>query len=285
MSTNSASDVRWACPTCGVTVTTQFCARCGEEPLPPRDLTLRGLAEKILHAFTSIDARAARSAWKLLRHPGELTRAWGSGIRKLYVAPFQLFLIANVLFFALQSATGENVFSSSLDSHLHHQDWSELAQSFLSQRLAATNMTVEQYEPLFNRAVVLNAKSLILLMTLPFALLLPLAFLREHRPFMTHVVFSLHLYTFLLLLFCAALLLAKLSAWVGLGGLDAPMVDNVLSIANLTICALYIYLAIGPVYGAMGARRTVKAIVLALAAAAIVLGYRFALFFITLYAS
>jgi hypothetical protein len=34
-------------------------------------------------------------------------------------------------------------------------------QSFMSQRLAATNMTVEQHEPLFNRALVLNAKSLI----------------------------------------------------------------------------------------------------------------------------
>jgi hypothetical protein len=36
----------------------------------PRDLTLRGIAEKALHALTSIDARVARSAWTLLRRPG-----------------------------------------------------------------------------------------------------------------------------------------------------------------------------------------------------------------------
>jgi Protein of unknown function (DUF3667) len=273
----------WTCPTCKVTVATPFCAHCGEEPVAPADLTARGLAAKILHALTSIDARAARSARVLLRRPGELTLAWMSGIRKPYVAPFQLFLIANLLFFAAQWATSENVFSSSLDSHLHHQDWSELAQSFLSRRLEATHMVVAQYEPIFDRAVVLNAKSLILLMTLPFALLLPLAFLRERRPFMTHVVFSLHLYTFLLLLFCLALLAAKLSALLGFGGLDAPIVDNMLSVINLTACAVYVYLAIRPVYGALGAPRVAKAIVLALAVAAIVLGYRFALFFITLY--
>lgn len=58
----------------------------------------------------------------------------------------------------------------------------------------------------------LNAKSLIVLMTMPFALLLPLILLRERRPFMVHVRFSLHLYTFLLLLFCIALLAAKSSA-------------------------------------------------------------------------
>jgi hypothetical protein len=102
---------------------------------------------------------------------------------------------------------------------------------------------------------------------------------------MIHVVFSLHLYTFLLLLFCLALLAARLSASLGFGGADTPMVDNVLSIANLTACTVYIYLAIRPVYGAMGMRRVVEATVLALAVAAIALGYRFALFFITLYAT
>lgn len=277
---NTAS---WTCPTCKATVTTPFCARCGEEPLPPRDLTLPGLAEKVIHALTSIDARAARSAWALLRHPGQLTLAWTSGVRKRYVAPFQLFLIANVLFFALQWLTGENVFSSSLDSHLHHQDWSELAQSLLAGRLEATHRSFEQYQAVFDRAVVLNAKSLILLMTVPFALLLPLAFFRERRPFMVHVVFSLHLYTFLLLVFCVALLAAKLSALLGFGGLDAPRVDNVLSVANLAVGATYLYLAVGPVYDAAGAGRLVKAAGLALAVAAIVLGYRFLLFVITLY--
>jgi hypothetical protein len=277
------ASVNWTCPTCNVPVTTPFCAHCGEEPWAPRDLTLRGLGEKLLHALTSIDARTMRSTWKLLRHPGELTLAWTRGVRKSYVAPFQLFLIANILFFGVQWLTSENVFSSSLDSHLHHQDWSDLAQSLLARRLEATHTTLEQYEPVFDRAVVLNAKSLILLMTIPFALILPVAFFRERRPFMTHVAFSLHLYTFLLLFFCVALLLARFSELLGFGGLDVPRVDNVLSIANLAACTAYIYLASGPVYGASGKLRAAKAFLLALTVATIVLGYRFVLFLITLY--
>ena len=275
----------WRCPTCKVTVATPFCARCGEEPLAPRDLTLRGLAEKVVHALTSIDARTARTAWTLVRHPGRLTLAWAEGVRKAYVAPFQLFLIANVLFFAVQWLTGENVFSSSLDSHLHRQDWSELAQQWVARRLEATHRSLEQYQPIFDRAVVLNAKSLILLMTLPFALLLPLVFLRARRPFMTHVTFSLHLYTFLLLVFCVALLAAKASALLGFGGLETARVDNVLSVLNLAVCAAYLYLAIGPVYDATGSGRVAKTILLALAVGVIVLGYRFVLLLITLYAT
>jgi len=100
-----------------------------------------------------------------------------------------------------------------------------------------------------------------------------------------HMVFSLHLYTFLLLLFCIALLAAKSSALLGFGGLEAPVVDNIVSVANLAACALYLYVAIGLVYGASGGVRVVQAIVLALAVGAIVLGYRFAMFLITLYAA
>jgi hypothetical protein len=276
---------QWTCPTCKMTVPTPFCAQCGEEPLAPRDLTLRGLAEKLLHAFTSIDARVLRTARCLLRYPGTLTVAWTGGVRKPYVAPLQLFLITNVIFFAVQSLTGTNIFSSTLDSHLHHQDWSELAHSLVIQRLDATNTPLERYAPVFDRAAVLNAKSLIVLMTIPFALLLPRVFIRERRPFISHVVFSLHLYAFLLLLFCVAMVAAKISALVGLGGLDSAPVDTVLSVINLAACALYLYLAIGPVYRASGAMRVVQACVLVLAVGAIVMGYRFAVFLIALHAT
>ena len=277
------SGIGWTCPSCQAALTTPFCAACGEQRLEPRDLTLAGLAEKLLHTLTSIDARAARSVTVLLRSPGALTLAWMRGIRKLYVAPFQLFLIANVIFFALQSLTGDAVFSSPLQSHIEKQDWSQLAQSLVAQHLAAAHVSLESYAPVFDRAAVLNAKSLIVLMALAFALPLPLVFMRERRPFMTHVVFSLHLYTFLLLLFCAALLLATLSNWVGFGGLDAPNVDNVLSVTLFAACALYLHLAIGPVYEATGAARLIQTAVLAVTMAGIVLGYRFVIFLITLY--
>ena len=277
------SAVHWTCPTCKQAVPTPFCAQCGEESLAPHDLTLRGLAEKAVHALTSIDARALRTGRCLLRRPGKLTLAWTRGVRKPYVAPFQLFVIANVIFFAVQWLTGGNIFSSTLDSHLHSQDWSELARSLVTRRLEATRTGLESYAPVFDRAAVLYAKSLIVLMTVPFALLLPLVFFRRRRPFMSHVVFLLHLYAFLLLLFCVALLAAKVSELVGLGGLESRWVDTVLSVFNLAACALYLYFAIGQVYRTRGAMRVVQAAVLSLAVGAIVLGYRFAVFLITLY--
>jgi hypothetical protein len=69
---------------------------------------------------------------------------------------------------------------------------------------------------------------------------------------MTHVVFSLHVYTFLLLLFCLALLAAGSSASLGFGGLETAAMDNALSVFNFAACALYLYLAAGVVYETRG---------------------------------
>jgi hypothetical protein len=278
----SAIDL-WTCPTCANHVTTPFCPQCGESPLRPPDLTLRGIAGKGLHAATSIDGRLLRTLWFLLRHPGRLTVAHLKGQRMPYVPPFQLFLIANAFFFAMQSLTDTQIFGSTLESHLYHQDWSPLAQSLVAERVAKLQTNLTQYTLAFDHAAVLNAKSLVILMVVPFALLLSLAFLHARKPFVAYVYFSLHLYAFLLLLFSLALAVAAIDVHSGGLGLSSPVVDKLLSIINLGVCGGYAFLAAGPVFGSRGVTRLVGAVGMALTAALITLGYRFAIFLITLY--
>ncbi len=146
-------------------------------------------------------------------------------------------------------------------------------------------MPLDLYTPIFNQAVVLNAKSLIILMAVPFALLLPIVFYRQQRPFVAHVVFSLHLYTFLLLLFCVSLTVAAVDVLFGGAGLNSARMDNILSIFNLAACTAYLYIATGRVYGGSRMIRALKVLVLAPAVASILLGYRFAIFLITLYST
>jgi tight adherence protein C len=90
------------------------------------------------------------------------------------------------------------------------------------------------------------------------------------------------LYVFVLTLACVALLLAEGQHMLGGGGLRAPAVDLALSIFNLIACTAYIYLALGPVYQSSGVPRIAKAAALATAVGAIFVGYRFAIFAITL---
>jgi hypothetical protein len=273
----------WLCPNCRLEVGSAFCPRCGERPLEAADLTFRGALTRIVHATTSIDGRVLRTLRTLLRRPGALTRAYVDGRRKPFATPFAIFFIANVVFFTAQSLTRINVLGSTLESHLHVQDWKELAQALLDRHLQATQVALAAYAPVFDRAVAVNAKSLVILMVLPFAAVLALLFLGKRQRFMAHLAFSLHLYAFLMLLFSLAVLFTKAVTALGGPGLESAGMDNGLSLFNLVVSGLYIHAALGPAYGVAGRERLVKALLLTIAAPALVIGYRFAIFLITLY--
>ena len=62
----------------------------------------------------------------------------------------------------------------------------------------------------------------------------------------------------------------------------APALDVTISLGLLGALAIYLYASVGPVYGGTRVRRGTAAAALTAAAAAIVLGYRFALLVMTL---
>jgi hypothetical protein len=276
---------KWTCPSCGLRRANAFCPSCGEEPLRPRDLKVDDLAGRMFNAFSSVDGRLMRSFRALLTRPGSLTQAYVAGRRRAYIGPLQLFLIANALFFALQSWTQFAIFSSTLDSHLHHQDWRELARPLTQAQLEVRHLTLDAFAPIFDRAAVLNAKALIILMALAFVPFLPILFPRPRRPFGAHVLFAVHLYSFVLILMCVALLLAEVDLLLGGGGLEAPAVDIALTLFNLAACAAYLWFAIGAFYGSRGLARIFKVAALTAAIGGLALGYRFTIFLITLYTS
>jgi hypothetical protein len=67
--------------------------------------------------------------------------------------------------------------------------------------------------------------------------------------FVAHIVFSLHLYTFLPLLFFVSLAIAAIDMLFGGAGLNSAAIDNILSVFNLAVCAVYLYIETGRVYG------------------------------------
>jgi Protein of unknown function (DUF3667) len=278
---HKASVRRWTCPTCARRRATAFCPSCGEKPLRESDLTLADLGIQFLKEFSSVDGKLARTVRALLTRPGALSVAHVTGRRLPYLGPLQLFFVANALFLAVQSLTHANIFSSPLDSHLHGQDWSGLASSMVGDRLARRGETLADYSHRFDRAAVLNAKAMIILMALAFVPVLLLLFHRTRRAFGAHVVFALHSYAFILVLMCASLLAAEAHLVAGGAGLASPAVDLTLTAFNLTACGLYLYLAIGAFYDARGVPRIAMSVALALSVGALIVLYRFAIFLIS----
>jgi hypothetical protein len=275
--------VQWTCPTCSASVTTPYCSICGEAHHHLNELTLRGLASQAIDAFTSLDGRLWRTLAILLRRPGGLTVLYRIGSRNPYIGPFALFLLTNVLFVAMELLPGSNIFSTPLGHHLHNQPWSPLAQDLVAHRLHDKGTTLDAYAPAFDQAVARNAQSLVVLMVLPLALLLPALFRRSHTPFAVHLAFSLHFHAFLLLLITAALLIPAADMWLGGAGLASGPLDDGISIGLLLASAAYLYLAAATVYGGGEKTRVLKAMLLTFAATGTFLGYRFILLLVTLY--
>ncbi len=273
----------WRCPTCTQQVDTAFCPTCGEQSPGSRHLTLRELGHDALQAVSHLDGKILRTLRALVLSPGTLTAAYASGRRKPFMAPLSAFLAANGLFFAVQSASKINIFASSLDSHLNRQDWSPLARTLVTRRLQRDGLDLSDYAPLFDQAAVLHAKTLVILMPLVFCVVPALLFFRNRRPLAMHGVFALHLYAFLLLLFCLALAISAADVAIGGPGMAARWMDLSLSAFNLTICSAYLYRASGVVYGARGLARIAQTATMVIAVAALVLGYRFSIFLLTVW--
>lgn len=275
----------WTCPACRVRVDTPHCPTCGERALQPRDLTFLGLLAHGFHSLSSIDSRLLNSLKVLFTRPGAITNAYVLGPRRPYIGPFQLFLIVNVAFFAVQAFAASPIFSTSLHSHMYGQDWSVFARSLVARKLEASHMSLAAYTPVFEHAVDVNARSLVILLVLPFTLLLIPLFAGSRRPFVTHLVFSLHLLAFLLLCSCVLLLLTFLETSLGGLGLRSTPVDWGAFAILLAVIATYLYIATGVVYGATGVVRGLKVALLAVVIVAAVPGYRFLIFLVTLYST
>ena len=275
----------WTCPSCRGVVATAYCPDCGERPLRPQELTLHGLAGQAFEALTDVDGRLLRSVRALLLQPGSLTLAYGEGRRKPFIGPVSLFLATNVLFFAVETVTKSTVFSAPLQAHLHAQPWTETAGPLVAARLQSLGTALEAFAPRFDAAVATHARSLILVMALAFSPVQALVFRRSGHPFAVHAAFSLHLFAFILLAFCVGTTVPAVGMLGGGVRSTSENLDLALTAALLALTAAYLYRAIGVVYGARGRARIAQTAALTIATAAIVLGYRFALFLLTLYTS
>jgi hypothetical protein len=279
----------WTCPGCGQRRETSFCGVCGEKRLDHHDLTIAGLTEHAVESLTHLDGRVFRSIRDLVVRPGTLTAAYINGYRKPYFAPFQIFLITNVLFFVLQSALGFQVLSNDLGSHIGmagraSQYYSGIARPIAERRLAATDRSIEDYTDVFNHAVRVNAKAMVVLMVPAIALISLASFPRARFPLITSVVFALHFVAFFLLLEALMMPLVGIPAGMllrvlSLGRLWDPLMSAVL----IAVCAVWIYKAYRRVYGAPPISAAFRSVGLSLLFIPIVIGYRFVVFLVTLY--
>jgi len=100
-----ADDPSQLCRNCGAVRAARYCGECGQRALDPDERRLGHLVRDAIGALTNLDSRAWRTLIALLFRPGRLTRDYIDGRRAHWLAPFTIFILANIVFFVSPALT------------------------------------------------------------------------------------------------------------------------------------------------------------------------------------
>lgn len=274
-----------ACPNCGSTLVRRYCAECGQAAPRPDDYAVRTHLAEAFDQVVSVDGRALRTAGALIGSPGKLTTEHFAGHRARYLRPLQLFLVVNLLLFV--AAPRMPMFSYSLENYLRYSPPSPGLVRRMTAPRGGDPAGARRFTESFDRRVESQRKGLIVLFAPGLALALRGMFgLRRRRDgvptrFGEHLVFALHLLSFLWLV---------LAGW----GLLARMASSIVALTGRTgmVAALFVLLLVTPAYLLLALRRVyrlgwVAAAIATLSIGAVFTGclvlYRTLLFFTTFY--
>lgn len=198
------------CVTCDTPVRGAYCHACGERAATNDDLRVRVFLADVAEAAFNLDSRLWRSLRALLVRPGELTAEYMRGRRKPYLGPVQLFVIANVVFFSVLSTIGGfEVFTTTLRNHVGMVGYGAVAGKMVEARASLQSPERAAYQRRFDDATPRYANSLVIIMVPMLAALLFLLY-GGRKYFVHQLVFSLHFFAWLLLLFTALPIVLRL---------------------------------------------------------------------------
>jgi len=274
------------CANCGDKFQGRFCGGCGEKRIAGEDYSLRRFLTEAFNILTSVESNLFRSFATLLTKPGQLTAEYFKGRRKSYLKPLQLFVFCNVIFFFAQASINFNSLTTPLYVHLNMLPYSRLARTMVEGELQRRQITYDDYRPRFDAAIGGQAKTLVIVMVPLFAMAMQVLY-RRRRYYVEHLVFSTHFFAFFLL-FVAALHSGLHLVWRGerIAGFKLPILhnDGFVTLGLLSVCGIYLFIALGRVYGQGKITRVLKSLALVGCVMGVLQLYRFILFFTTFYA-
>ncbi|MEM8930729.1 MAG: DUF3667 domain-containing protein, partial [Acidobacteriota bacterium] len=264
----SGSFHRPTCHNCDASMHGEYCHRCGQHD---HDLDIRfsELTKEWLGSAFGLDARLWRTLRLLALRPGELTRRYLDGHRAAYVSPLRLYLVSSLLLFLVLSWTGSSIVVNgeggggggsivSINTTSSTGTGGDEAADDEAAGTTATNDPRSEpadteseapgaIERFFDRAgdhltndrtsfdttFREQAGRVIILLVPAFALLLKLLFHSSRRPYVHHLVFSLHVHalTFVVVTCCTVI-----GSWL------RPDVGE--SLAKLAYLGIMLYLGI-----------------------------------------
>lgn len=254
----SARDGGERCPNCGAAVDDRYCPHCGQSQGPLQQSFRRWLAEFLDEQF-SVSGKVPQTIRTLILRPGFLTAEWLRGRRTRYVPPLRLYILSALVFFAVLTllplpaartqtgiSGGESNLPAGNEGRLDLSSWLDRVQNDPAYAEALVEKILENYP---------HAMYIVL----PLLALVIMALYRGSGVYYVgHLVFTLHLQTFVFVIASPLTLVISLTA-------DSRTLGTL--IASITALGMWIYLflALRTVYSESGARTIAKVLVIVMA--------------------
>lgn len=191
-----------ACTNCDASVdaSDRFCRHCGQKVLLPEHRRFGALLGQVFEELTSINGRFLPTFARLVFRPGSLSLAYRRGQWRRYLAPINVFLLANLAFFLAPSLTD---YSLTLSDQRELQPYSAAITPWIEAREAASELSPEAFADEYQKRVSDVAKTMVILHVPLIALGTMLIFFDRRLLFADHVVAAMHFFAFLMVYLAA----------------------------------------------------------------------------------
>lgn len=274
-----------SCASCGNSFQGKFCNKCGEKVLNDKDKSVLHFFEEFVHVLTHADSKFLKSLKLLMVKPGFLTREYLDGRRKKYASPLTMFLIANVIYLLVHGIDGLN---SRYVSQMKGQPYSSNIVQATEKKKTERKWTDKEMEEHYNAKTDKVSKLLLIVLIFLFAIPVSLIFYNKKYYFFDHMIFATEfinfiIYFILLLIPYTLTGLYILSAkYLGYDG-DATLNSPPFLVLLFLLLWAPLVLAGKKVYRQSWPISVIKALILTICFAFVVIIYRYILFQTTMF--
>jgi hypothetical protein len=204
-----------ACADCGAPLSGLFCSQCGEHVIDRHSLTLwHFINHNLLHEFSHFDGKIFSTFRYLLFRPGFLTVEYFAGRQQRYINPVRLLLTCLVILALLPKpgAMSMNIgklhlnllppgppSASTIEETIHNLDVFGVLTRLMEQKAHYQDLKSEAAVEKFNHELRTYGTALSFSNVILMAGLLALLYHKRRPLFVEHLVFSLHLASFVIL--------------------------------------------------------------------------------------